>query len=102
MVFPGLGLGVVYAGILRVTDAMMLAAARAVADLVEKEHLDQGLVVPPIPQIRNVAVHVAAAVVKLAVADGTTRRPNIPKDETELHADIKRFMYAPNENTSKL
>ena len=61
-IFPALGLGVVASGAHRVTDGMILAAARALADKSPaRENLTAPLL-PPVAQLRRVAVEVAMAV----------------------------------------
>ncbi len=61
-IFPALGLGVVASGAHRVTDGMILAAARALADeSPARENLTAPLL-PPVAQLRRVAVEVAMAV----------------------------------------
>jgi malate dehydrogenase (oxaloacetate-decarboxylating)(NADP+) len=61
-VFPGVGLGVLSAGVSRVTDGMFLAAARALAGMTDESLLRQGQLFPPIEDIRRISRGVAAAV----------------------------------------
>ncbi len=61
-VFPGVGLGVLSAGVSRVTDGMFLAAARALASMTDENLLKQGQLFPPIDDIRRISRGVAAAV----------------------------------------
>jgi len=56
-VFPGVGLGALVSNATKITDAMFLAASRAVSSLVEGDRL-----LPDIEDIRNVSLHVAKAV----------------------------------------
>jgi malate dehydrogenase (oxaloacetate-decarboxylating)(NADP+) len=65
-IFPGVGLGVVAAGLPRISDAMFLAAAEALAGAVLPAELDRGAVYPGIDRLREVAVLVATAVVSAA------------------------------------
>ncbi len=70
LIFPAVGLGIVASGARRVTDGMMLAAARTVG-----EHSPalkdpaQGLLTP-VREIRDLAVEVAIAVAAQAQKDG--------------------------------
>jgi len=65
-IFPGVGLGALAAGATRVTDGMFMAAARALGALGgEGETL-----LPPIDQLRDVALRIAVVVAQAAVADG--------------------------------
>lgn len=65
-IFPGVGLGVVAAGLPRISDAMFLAAAEALAGCVLPAELDRGSIYPAIDRLREVAVIVAEAVVGAA------------------------------------
>lgn len=61
-VFPALGLGTVASQARRVSTAMILAAARKLAELAIPHRSRDGLLLPPIKEIRQVAVEVAVAV----------------------------------------
>jgi malate dehydrogenase (oxaloacetate-decarboxylating) len=69
LIFPGLGLGVIAARARRVTDAMLLAAARAVADLVDISAPGAPLL-PQVADLRETSVAVAATVARAAEAEG--------------------------------
>ena len=72
-IFPGVGLGVVAARLPRITDAMFLAAAEALAQAVLPAELDRGTIYPGIDRLREVAVLVAEAVVGAAQAGAAWR-----------------------------
>lgn len=61
-IFPAIGLGVIASGARRVTDGMMLAAARALGQCSPALREPGGSLLPPIGDIRKVAVEVAVAV----------------------------------------
>ncbi|KAJ6863051.1 NADP-dependent malic enzyme [Populus alba x Populus x berolinensis] len=61
-IFPGLGLGLVISGAIRVHDDMLLAAAEALAGQIKEEYLAKGLIYPPLSNIRNISVQIAANV----------------------------------------
>ncbi len=67
-VFPGLGFGAVLARAHEVTDAMVLSGAYALAAYTATLHPTR--VYPPVSELRDVSVQVAAAVMGAAVADG--------------------------------
>jgi malate dehydrogenase (oxaloacetate-decarboxylating) len=69
LVFPGLGLGVIAARARRVTDGMLLTAARAVADLVDISAPGAPLL-SRVADLRETSVAVAAAVAREAEAEG--------------------------------
>lgn len=53
----GLGLGCVASGATRVTDDMMLSAARAVAKKLTKQELAQGAILPAVDRLRCLSYH---------------------------------------------
>ncbi|MFI1765436.1 NAD-dependent malic enzyme [Streptomyces sp. NPDC020800] len=79
LVFPGLGLGVIVARALRVTDRMLRAAADAVArrtGAADAARLNVP-VLPPIRDLRDTSAAVAVAVAGAALEDGVARaRPD--------------------------
>jgi malic enzyme len=62
-VFPGIGLGALVAETRRITDAMFLSAARALAALVTDADVAAGSLYPPIHELRAAARAIAVAVV---------------------------------------
>ncbi|MGD9317823.1 MAG: NAD-dependent malic enzyme [Anaerolineae bacterium] len=90
-IFPGVGLGAIACGARRVTDEMFFAAARALAQQVEEADLAQGLIYPPLNEIRAVSAAIAAAVAEVAYRRGLATQPK-PDD---LLAHIEAQMYVP-------
>lgn len=90
-IFPGVGMGVMASGAVRVTDEMFLAAARVVAKEVSESDLQYGRIFPPLPRIREVSLAVAVAVAELAYKEGLAARPR-PDD---LQAYISSLMFEP-------
>ena len=72
-IFPGLGFGAILAEVSEVTDAMVLAAAYALADYVREKHLSKGLIYPPVDEMRQVSARVATRVMEQAFDDGVAR-----------------------------
>jgi malate dehydrogenase (oxaloacetate-decarboxylating)(NADP+) len=91
-VFPGVGLGAVVSGARMVTDEMFFAAASALAALVEEADLEQGLIYPPLNEIREVSAAIALAVAEVAYERELATKPK-PDD---IQAAIEAKMYAPN------
>ncbi|MEU2339553.1 NAD-dependent malic enzyme [Streptomyces sp. NPDC013172] len=80
LLYPGLGLGTVVSGASKVTDGMLLAAARAVADQVDVSAPGASLL-PPVEDLRKSSAITAAAVVEAAVGDGVaTSAPADPRE----------------------
>jgi malate dehydrogenase (oxaloacetate-decarboxylating) len=61
-IFPAIGLGVVASGARRVTDAMILAAARALAENSPALRDASAPLLPALADLRQVALHIATAV----------------------------------------
>jgi malate dehydrogenase (oxaloacetate-decarboxylating)(NADP+) len=90
-IFPGVGLGLVASESVRATDEMFLAAARTLAEQVTEADLETGCVYPELDRIREVSVHVAEAVVRVAIEQGHTRA-SFPED---LETHIRSLMFDP-------
>ena len=90
-VFPGIGLGLWVGGVRRVTDAMFLDAARALAHLVSQADLDLGAVYPPLTRIRDCSHAVACAVIRRAVSEGHAAPGILPG----LEETVSRAMWFP-------
>ncbi|KAG5559287.1 hypothetical protein RHGRI_008990 [Rhododendron griersonianum] len=95
-IFPGLGLGLVISGAIRVHDDMLLAASEGLAGQVTKENCEQGLIYPPFTNIRKISAHIAANVAAKVYELGLASR--LPRPENLLkHAES--CMYTPNYRT---
>ena len=90
LVFPGLGLGVIAARARRVTDGMLLAAARAVADLVDISAPGDPLL-PRVADLRETSVAVAVAVARAAEAEGVASAALT----ADLAGQLKTLMWEP-------
>lgn len=73
LVFPGLGLGVAVSRASRVSDKMIIAAARAVASLTYDDKRPGASLLPAMDQLRLVSSTVALAVVRCAQEEGLAR-----------------------------
>jgi malate dehydrogenase (oxaloacetate-decarboxylating) len=69
-VFPGLALGIVAAQARRVSDAMIMTAAQALARLSPVEKDRNGSLLPPMRESRAISKVIAAAVARQAIAEG--------------------------------
>jgi malate dehydrogenase (oxaloacetate-decarboxylating)(NADP+) len=90
-IFPGVGLALVVVGATRVTDAMFLTAARALAKCTTDADLAQGSLYPPLSGVRDVSARIAVEVAEVAYRDGIAEleRPG------DLAATIRAEMYDP-------
>jgi malate dehydrogenase (oxaloacetate-decarboxylating)(NADP+) len=82
-IFPGVGYGALACGAREITDAMFLAAARRLAELVTPEDLALGRIYPSLTRIREVSLELAVAVVAEAKLSGlaTLDLPADPRPE---------------------
>jgi malate dehydrogenase (oxaloacetate-decarboxylating) len=72
LVYPGIGLGTIVSRASHVTDGMLLAAADAIAGLVNVTQPGAGLL-PAVPNLRATSATVAVAVAVQAAKDGVAR-----------------------------
>lgn len=90
-IFPGLALGILVSRATRVTDAMIMAAAKALAQLSPAREDKNGRLLPPIAQSRNVSKAVAEAVGRQAIADGV----GALADEKTLNDQLRDYVWEP-------
>jgi malate dehydrogenase (oxaloacetate-decarboxylating) len=90
-IFPGMGLGILAAGARRVSDAMFMVAGKAVAEMSPAATDNQGRLLPPISQLREVSMAVAKAVARQAQADGLA----VPSDGSVLDKRIEESVWEP-------
>ncbi|XP_019415144.1 PREDICTED: NADP-dependent malic enzyme-like isoform X2 [Lupinus angustifolius] len=91
-IFPGLGLGLIMSGAIRVRVEMLLAASEALAAQVSQENYDKGLIYPPFTNIRKISAHIAANVATKAYELGLASHLPRPKDLVKY---AERCMYSP-------
>uniref|UniRef100_M4BDU6 Malic enzyme n=1 Tax=Hyaloperonospora arabidopsidis (strain Emoy2) TaxID=559515 RepID=M4BDU6_HYAAE len=90
-VFPGIGLGIVAAGLTHVDDEVMIIAAKTLAGLTTPADLETGCVYPPLSMIRKVSLKIAEAVAEYGYEKGFATIPK-PENLTQFLSD---FMYNP-------
>ncbi|XP_043709684.1 NADP-dependent malic enzyme-like [Telopea speciosissima] len=91
-IFPGLGLGLIISGAIRVHDDMLLAASEALAAQVTQENFNKGLIYPPFSNIRKISAHIAASVAAKAYELGLATRLPQPENLVEY---AESCMYSP-------
>jgi malate dehydrogenase (oxaloacetate-decarboxylating) len=90
-IFPGVGLGVLAVRARRVSDDMFAAAAKALASVSPAARGARENLLPPVQDLRSVAVTVAAAVARQARAEGLCER----FDDGVLDGLIAQKMWEP-------
>ncbi len=90
-IFPGLGFGAVLAQAREITDDMVTAAANALADYTAEHHLAQGLIYPPVTDLRAVAARVAASVITQAFKDGVAKASREKLSNTLEYVESKMW-----------
>ncbi|KAI1338724.1 NAD-dependent malic enzyme [Xylariaceae sp. FL0016] len=95
VVFPGIGLGAVLSRANRLTDKMLVAAVRGVADLSPALKSSTAPLLPGVEHVRAVSVRVAREVIRTAVDEGVATQKGIPTDVQELDEWIREQMWDP-------
>ncbi len=90
-IFPGLGLGALHGKVTRITDDLLIAAAKALADGVTASQLKSGCLYPPLSEIREVSLKIAVAVAETAAQTGLTRR----SIGSNFADEVRAAMYDP-------
>jgi malate dehydrogenase (oxaloacetate-decarboxylating) len=90
-IFPGLALGILAVAARRVTDAMIMASARALAELSPARTDPNAALLPPIAEARAISRHIGEAVARQAVSDGVAD----PVDEAAIKDKIVHAMWSP-------
>jgi malate dehydrogenase (oxaloacetate-decarboxylating) len=90
-VFPGIGLGAVAVQARRISDGMLMAAARALADLSPSKNNPRGNLLPPVTELRDVSFRVAQGVAIQARKEGLTDA----FDNSEIYTKVRTKMWSP-------
>lgn len=91
-IFPAIGLGVVASGARRVTDTMVLASARALAEKSPALNDPSASLLPALADLRNVAIHIATAMGLQAQRDGVA--PKTSEEELRRRVADEQWMPA--------
>jgi len=90
-IFPGLSLGILVSRARRVTDGMIMAAAKALASLSPARADKSAPLLPPIADSRKTSAAVAAAVGRQAMAQGVADAC----DEADFAERIRAYVWEP-------
>jgi malate dehydrogenase (oxaloacetate-decarboxylating) len=91
LIFPGVGLGVLASGARRVTDAMFVAATRALSELSPATRSAAAMLFPPLEQVRQISRYVALAVAAEAQRAGLAE----PTTPDELARRVDALIWVP-------
>ncbi|MDJ0954545.1 MAG: NAD-dependent malic enzyme [Acidimicrobiia bacterium] len=92
-VFPGVGLGAIVTGARKVTDAMFAAAANALAGMVSEEDLAEGVLYPPLADLREISRVLARAVAIEACESGVAKSMTCEEIDDALDHEIWNLDY---------
>src|SRR5215207_1939242 len=90
-VFPGIGLAAIAVHARRISDGMLMAAARALADVSPARLNPNANLLPPVSELRDVSLRVAQAVAMQARKDGLTEQ----MDAGDMYQKIRDRMWTP-------
>ena len=90
-VFPGIGLGAITARARHISDGMLLAAARSLAEVSPSKRDPKANLLPPVSELRDVSYRVALAVALQAQSEGLAEQTS----REELEACIRLKMWTP-------
>lgn len=91
-IFPGIGLGVLTVGAKRVTNEMLMAASRALAECSPLAINGHGPLLPPLEAIHSVSKKVAFAVAKKAIEQGVA----LEITEEALEIALEQHFWQPD------
>ena len=94
-VFPGVGLGALAVGASRVSDGMFMAAAKALASASPARNNPKHNLLPPVGELREVAVTVALAVALQAHKEGLIGDIRTDQIEQRIRAKMWTPRYVP-------
>ena len=100
-VFPGVGLGIIASGARKVLPVFFSAAAHAVAEFISEEDIKDGILCPPLDQLRDISISVAKRVGAEAIKAGVTPKDcvfstyNHENDPERLNTLIDHMIWSP-------
>lgn len=100
-VFPGVGLGIIASGATKVLPVFFSAAAHAVAEFISEQDIRDGILCPPLDQLRAVSIEVAKRVGAEAIKANVTgkdcafSRFKHQNDVERLNTLIEKMCWTP-------
>jgi len=101
-VFPGIGLGIIASGASKVLPVFFSAAAHAVAQFVSEQDINDGILCPPLDQLKKVSLEVAKAVGKEAIKADVAQKDcafssfKHKNDPERLNTLVDKIRWTPN------
>ncbi|WP_413283197.1 NAD-dependent malic enzyme [Vibrio sp. MA40-2] len=99
-IFPGIGLGVLAARARRVTDEMLMASSRALAECSPLAINGSGALLPPLEDIREVSIKIAFAVAKKAMEQGVASQRTDERIRQKIQENFWTPDYRPYKRSS--
>jgi len=90
-IFPGVGLGVVAVQAERISEPMLMAASKALAESAEKATRSNGAILPALKDIQQISKQIAFAVAKQAIEEKLA----LPVPDDALKAKIEATFWQP-------
>lgn len=95
-VFPGIGFAAILGRCRRVSDAMIIESAFALADYTARHCRSGNQIFPPVSELQAVSVEVASRVLAVALRDGSATRGDLAaEDRSALLGFVKSRMWQP-------
>ena len=95
-VFPGIGFAAILGRCTRISDAMVIESAFALAEYTEQHYQSRGLIFPPINDLWEVSQRVAVRVLAVALREGSATRSDLdPDDLNALEVFVRSRAWVP-------
>ncbi len=89
-VFPGIGFAAILGRCKRITEAMIIESAFALAEYTNKHYHGLGRIFPPIRDLQQVSMVVATQVLSTALLDGSASRTDLDGEDLGMISDFVR------------
>lgn len=99
-IFPGLALGIIASKAKRVSDTMVMAAAKELARLAPTQKDKKASLLPSLSDSRQLSRSIAQAVARQAIQDGQAQVAGEESLDRELQANIWEPLYVPYERSA--
>ncbi len=90
-VFPGVGLGCIVARAKSIPQELFFEAAMAIVEITTQKQLNEGRLLPPVSDLRNVSVHVAKKVAHRAFDLGLSQL----RSKEEIDTILNHYVWTP-------